>query len=43
MTVADKELVAKVLKLCDRLKLVPIQADETILILENYLKFHSMP
>jgi hypothetical protein len=43
MTVADKELAARILKLSDNLTLAQSQADETILILESYLKFHSMP
>ena len=42
MTATDKSLVAKIHKLSDNLTLGQSQADETILILESYLKFHFM-
>jgi hypothetical protein len=42
MTAAEKELVAKIHKLSFNLTLARIETDETVLILESYLKFYSM-
>ena len=42
MTTAEKSLVTKIHSMSDNLTLGQTQADETILILESYLKFKSM-
>lgn len=42
MTAAEKSLVAKIHSMNDHLTLGQTQADDTILILESYLKFSSM-
>ncbi|XP_057374771.1 DNA-directed RNA polymerase III subunit RPC3-like [Daphnia carinata] len=42
MTAAEKSLVAKIHSMNDQLTLGQTQVDETILILESYLKFSSM-
>ena len=42
MTAAEKELVAKIHKLSFNLTLARIETNETVLILESYLKFYSM-
>lgn len=42
MTAAEKSLVARIHSMNDHLTLGQTQADDTILILESYLKFSSM-
>nr|CAG4649280.1 EOG090X04YD [Scapholeberis mucronata]SVE93579.1 EOG090X04YD [Scapholeberis mucronata] len=41
MSAAEKSLVAKINSMCDNLTLGQCQVDETVLILEGYLKFNT--